>query len=264
MLKTRVVTALVLLGVLLIALFAVPPMVSLAFFALLLLLGASEWAPFLGLSSRVSRAAYALFAAALSGALLIAGPVLPWYVIAALATAFWMIAFVLVVAWHGVIPPLTVGVVGLLVLVPTFTSIAAVLTQAGPDYVMFMLLLVWAADIGAYFAGRWFGRRLLAPRISPKKTWEGFAGGLVLALLIALAGVAYFRQPARALLMVAVATVLASVVGDLTESLFKRNAGLKDSGALLPGHGGVLDRIDSVTAAAPVFALGLWLIGALR
>ena len=156
-------------------------------------------------------------------------------------------------------------VAGLLVLIPTGLSLAHLLTghgTSGPTYVMFLLLLVWAADVGAYFAGRAFGRHALAPLVSPKKTWEGAAGGVVLAALVAAGGVEWFHRPAGPFIALAMVTVVASIVGDLTESLFKRNAGLKESGKLLPGHGGVLDRIDSVTAAAPVFALGLGLIGA--
>ena len=264
MLRTRVITALVLFAALLTALFAVPRNAGIGFFALLLLLGAWEWAAFAGLNSLAGRLAYAGLTAAICGACWLSPAVVRWPVVAGVAAAFWVLAFVLVVAWHRPIAAPVAGLVGLVVLVPTFLSIAAVLAQAGPAYLLFMLFLVWAADVGAYFAGRRFGKRLLAPRVSPKKTWEGLAGGLLFALLIAMIGVIGFAQPALPLLLVASATVLASVVGDLTESLFKRNAGLKDSGSLLPGHGGVLDRIDSVTAAAPVYALGLYALGVLR
>ena len=264
MLRTRVITALVLFAALLAALFAVPRNAGIGFFAVLLLLGAWEWAAFAGLSSAAGRLAYAGFTAAICYACWQAPAVVPWPAVAGVAAAFWVLAFALVVAWHRPIAAPVAGLIGLVVLVPTFLSIAAVLSQAGPAYLLFMLFLVWAADVGAYFAGRRFGRRLLAPRVSPKKTWEGLGGGLLFALLIAMIGVIGFAQPALPLLLVAAATVLASVVGDLTESLFKRNAGLKDSGSLLPGHGGVLDRIDSVTAAAPVYALGLYALGVLR
>ena len=264
MLRTRVITALVLFAALLAALFAVPTNAGIGFFAVLLLLGAWEWAAFAGLRSGLGRLCYAGFTAAVCYGSWRAPAVVPWPAVAGLATAFWVLAFALVVGWHRPIAAPVAGLIGVIVLVPTFLSIAAVLTQAGPAYLLFMLFLVWAADVGAYFAGRRFGRRLLAPRVSPKKTWEGLGGGLLLALLIAMIGVVGFAQPALPLLAVAAATVLASVVGDLTESLFKRNAGLKDSGTLLPGHGGVLDRIDSVTAAAPVYALGLCALGVLR
>ncbi|GHH51720.1 phosphatidate cytidylyltransferase [[Pseudomonas] boreopolis] len=126
------------------------------------------------------------------------------------------------------------------------------------------LAMVWAADSGAYFAGRHFGRHKLAPRISPNKTVEGLVGGLVAGLLVAaafglLAGLPVAGLPK--LLLVAGVAVLASVLGDLFESLLKRHAGAKDSGNVIPGHGGVLDRIDGVLAALPVFALGKDILG---
>jgi phosphatidate cytidylyltransferase len=130
------------------------------------------------------------------------------------------------------------------------------------------LLIVWAADSGAYFTGRkfggqWFGGRKLAPRISPNKTLEGVSGGVALAMLVALLGAWLIGAPASkfpAIAGAAAITVLFCVAGDLFESLLKRHAGMKDSGSLIPGHGGVLDRVDSVLAALPVFALGkIWL-----
>ena len=127
--------------------------------------------------------------------------------------------------------------------------------------VIFVLLLAWAADIGAYFAGRTFGRLRLAPTVSPNKTWEGVIGGLAAGLLVALAARAWFELPALAFLSLCSAAVLVSIVGDLLESMFKRQRGLKDSGSLLPGHGGVLDRIDSLTSSVPLLALGLGWLG---
>ena len=121
-----------------------------------------------------------------------------------------------------------------------------------------LLLIVWSADVGAYAFGRLLGRRKLAPAVSPGKTWEGVTGGLVTAGLAAGLAAAWVGVPANRLIVLAVATALISVLGDLTQSMFKRNVGLKDSGKLLPGHGGVLDRIDSLTAAVPAFVIGLW------
>ena len=129
--------------------------------------------------------------------------------------------------------------------------------------VLWLLLQVWAADIGAYFAGRAFGRRKLAPHVSPGKTWEGLAGGLLMAWVVALTWA--LLDPDLVMRWHGLTTVVAvsglivivSVVGDLGESLKKRVAGVKDSGHLFPGHGGVLDRIDSILAAAPAFALVL-------
>jgi phosphatidate cytidylyltransferase len=131
----------------------------------------------------------------------------------------------------------------------------------GRGLAMTLLAIVWAADVGAYAFGRWLGRTQLAPAVSPGKTWEGMAGGLLLAGLAAGIAAVWLDLPVARLAALGVVTALVSVLGDLTQSMFKRNVGLKDSGKLLPGHGGVLDRIDSLTAAIPVFAGGLLLLG---
>lgn len=155
--------------------------------------------------------------------------------------------------------------IGLLILLPAWQGL--VLFKQWPEanwLILAVMVLVWGADIGAYFAGRRFGKRKLAPQVSPGKSWEGVFGGLLATLLICV-GVAIYRDWSFVgLLMGLLGTavvVLISVVGDLTESMFKRQSGVKDSSNLLPGHGGVLDRIDSLTAAIPVFAALLWLAG---
>ncbi|NYZ62605.1 phosphatidate cytidylyltransferase [Luteimonas deserti] len=156
---------------------------------------------------------------------------------------------------------------GTLAVIPAWAALCVIHASEdgghGNRWLLLALAIVWATDTGAYFAGRRFGRRKLAPRISPNKTVEGLMGGVAAGVLVAvafapLAGATVAQLPLVAL--VAVLTVLASVVGDLFESLLKRHAGAKDSGTLIPGHGGVLDRIDSVLAALPVFAFGkIWL-----
>jgi len=127
---------------------------------------------------------------------------------------------------------------------------------------MLMMFMIWGADSGAYFTGRALGRHKLAPRASPGKTWEGVIGGMVLSVLVSwgvvrLFGLNIVVDPAYVLLVVV--TVAASIVGDLLESIFKRQAGVKDSGTIFPGHGGVLDRLDSLFAATPFFVLGVHL-----
>jgi len=159
---------------------------------------------------------------------------------------------------------------GTLAIVPAWAAL--VLIHAGGDppghqghlWLLAALALVWAADSGAYFAGRHFGKHKLAPRISPNKTWEGLVGGLIAGVAVAvglgwLAGIDAAHLPG--LLITSVVAVFASVLGDLFESLIKRHAGAKDSGHLIPGHGGVLDRVDGVLAAIPVFALGKEIFG---
>ena len=128
-------------------------------------------------------------------------------------------------------------------------------------WLLFVFVLVWAADTGAFFAGRRFGRHKLSPEVSPGKTWEGVAGGLALALAVSAAAAVPLNAPMPVFLALCALAAAASVVGDLTVSLFKRGAGLKDSGRIFPGHGGILDRIDSLCAAAPVLILGLALAG---
>ncbi len=134
----------------------------------------------------------------------------------------------------------------------------------GNRWLLIALMIIWAADSGAYFAGRKFGKHKLSPRISPNKTIEGVIGGAIAGMAIALIAAPFAGATAKqlpAIAVVAIWTILFSVVGDLFESLLKRHVGAKDSGSLIPGHGGVLDRIDSVLAALPVFALGKLLFG---
>lgn len=134
----------------------------------------------------------------------------------------------------------------------------------GPGLLLGMFALVWAADTGAYFAGRKWGRHKLAPRVSPGKTWEGVAGGLLLALVVALVSPYILKLTTismPAYLLIAALTVIMSIYGDLLESVFKRVRGVKDSGLILPGHGGILDRLDSIIAAAPMYLTGLLLLG---
>jgi phosphatidate cytidylyltransferase len=151
---------------------------------------------------------------------------------------------------------------GRLALEPMWVAMAQLLSW-GPlarEWLIFGLAIAWGADVGAYAAGRRFGRLRLAPAVSPNKTWEGTLGGALVVLALAWLGASWFAIPLPVLLPLCAAVFCASVIGDLTESLFKRQAGLKDSGRLLPGHGGVLDRVDSVTAALPVLVLGLMLL----
>ena len=131
----------------------------------------------------------------------------------------------------------------------------------GSALLLLVLAIIWAADIGAYFAGHRWGRLKLAPQVSPGKTLEGVAGGLVSAVLVAGAGGSLLGLPLAVMLPLGLCMAALSIVGDLAESMFKRSVGLKDSGRLFPGHGGLLDRIDSITAAAPLFALALQWMG---
>jgi phosphatidate cytidylyltransferase len=149
-----------------------------------------------------------------------------------------------------------------LTLVPAWEAVVAVRGRVdGAGLLFFLLALIFLTDTGAYAAGRLWGRHRLAPRISPGKTWEGVAGGLVAAVIIGTGGGLFFGFSLGIFIPVCVLTAAFSIVGDLSESLFKRLAGVKDSGNLFPGHGGALDRLDSISAAVPVFYLLLWALG---
>jgi phosphatidate cytidylyltransferase len=264
MLRTRVLTAAVLACILLAGLFLLPPPWAVLAFGMVFTIGAWEWAGFGALRAPPARLAYAA-TVALVLLLTWRWSAAPPHLLLLLraACAWWVIALL----WLSSVParhqPMLALLCGLPVLVPAFIALARLLVATGgfadgPQIVLWLVLLVIAADVGAYFAGRSFGRRKLAPRVSPGKTLEGALGGIAAVALTAWAGAAHFGLPQPAVVAFCCAIGVFSIVGDLTESMFKRAAGLKDSGALLPGHGGLLDRIDSVTAAAPLYALGLF------
>lgn len=264
MLRQRVITALVLGPLVILVVLAVPHTITAAVLSLLVVAGAWEWSAFPGFAQNSTRLAYVgLIALCLAAA---------WYVgilngqsdlMLYGAIAWWLLALLWIALAPANVTRTTAMIAGLFVLVPTWVALVR-LHAEGPQLLLFLLLLVVAADIGAYFAGRAFGKHKLAPKVSPGKTWEGVFGGLMAALLMAAAGVWWFQMSTVPFMILCLVVAVASVVGDLTESLFKRHAGLKDSGSLLPGHGGVLDRVDSVTAAAPVFVIGLERLGLLR
>lgn len=270
MLRVRILTASILGVALLVSLFLLPPPWTVLAFAAVLTLAAWEWAGFGALRGRAARLAYAAGMAGLLGVswLWTRNPAhLVWFL--SVACVWWAIAL----CWLMLAParhtPASTLICGVPVLVPAFIALARVQVAGrgfarGPEMVLWMLLLVFAADIGAYFAGRSLGKHKLAPRVSPGKTWEGAIGGLAAVALVALVGTVYFGLPVIGGVAFGCAVGVFSVIGDLTESMFKRSAGLKDSGSLLPGHGGILDRIDSVTAAAPLYALGLGFAGVIE
>ncbi|MGD0502200.1 MAG: phosphatidate cytidylyltransferase [Steroidobacteraceae bacterium] len=264
MLKLRILTALILGCVLLTGLFMLEPRWTILAFGVVWLAGAWEWAAFGGVHSLPLRLLYCC-AIALLSALAWQWTEEPAHLLMLLgaACAWWVAAFLwLLVApeWHR--PRLTL-LCGIPVLVSSFVALGRMILAGrgpvgGPMIVLWLVLLVIAADIGAFFVGRRFGRRKLAPRVSPGKTWEGAVGGLCTVALVAWVGARSFGFPAALSIGFGCAVGVFSVIGDLTESMFKRAAGLKDSGVILPGHGGILDRIDSVTAAAPLYALSLF------
>jgi len=257
-LAQRILTALLLVAVLLPAFLLLPKGFGLALLAVFALGGAWEWSGFLGLAGPAPRLAYVVALVALMGAsTALATGGLPVAVVAGCAMVWWAAAFLLILRFPVPIRPAAAALCGVLVLVPAWICLVALLYASanGRTLLLLALAIVWAADVGAYFAGRRFGRVKLAPRVSPGKTWEGVVGGLACAAATAVAGALFLHQPGGSAVVLGLSVGAISIVGDLTVSVFKRNAGVKDSGNLIPGHGGILDRVDSVTAAAPLFVL---------
>lgn len=260
MLRQRVITGLTALAVLLIVLFVLPTVAVKLVIAALMLAGAWEWSGFLKLESSGARLGYVGLISLLLAALAGLADAQVVEMVFKVALAWWLVALLWVCMYPTPIPPILGWICGALVLIPTYAAIVS-LYLVHPALLLFVLLIVWAADIGAYFAGKRFGRVKLAPNISPGKTWEGVLGGLLFASILVLVSSQWLEPDVSVLLPFCLSVAIISIIGDLTVSMFKRNAGVKDSGRFFPGHGGVLDRIDSVTAAAPLFALGIGWVG---
>lgn len=271
MLMQRVLTALFLIPPVVAAVWFLPTPVVALLFAAVFLIGAWEWSQLMGLKTQVSRAAYVV-ATALLFALFYWLRDIPQLQQATLwvTLVWWVLALLWVASYPANMGQLfrrawLKATVGLLLLGPAFLALILLHARAqGPLWILFVLVLIWAADTGAYFSGRGFGRHKLAVRVSPGKTWEGAVGGLLLSTLVAaLAGYWLFQLGGQlaGFMLLCAGVVAFSIVGDLTESMFKRQASVKDSGTLFPGHGGVLDRLDSLFAAAPLLLGGLLLLG---
>lgn len=274
-LKQRIATALVLGGILIAALALMPLPGLAALFGLVVTIAAWEWTGLAGYRHPVLRAGYLLAVIAAMVGLYIYcelggvvhmerlqplfGVACLWWAIALL----WIMSYPASAALWG--NPLMLGLMGLLVLLPAWLAAVFLLSYyKGTLMLLAMVILVVGADVGAYFSGHRFGRNKLAMKVSPGKSWEGVVGGQLACIALAIlvhAGLGLTRISLSGAVAIAVTGAAASVVGDLLESMVKRHRGVKDSGSLLPGHGGFLDRIDGITAAAPVFALGLVLAG---
>ena len=265
-LRQRVLTAVVLgLGALA-AIFWLPTPAFGVVTAGVVLAGGWEWSRLAGWTDAAHRRVFLLVLAVVlaAAAVLVHRGGLALVLVA--GALWWLAALGLVLRYErsgrGLPTPagLRRALAGHLTLVPAWAALVALHAHGdwGSAWVFFLAALVWLADIGAYFAGRRWGRRKLAPTISPGKTWEGVWGAAAAALAFALVGAAALGVGSRwpGFVAVCMATVGFSIVGDLFESMLKRQRGVKDSGSLLPGHGGVLDRLDSLIAAAPAFLLG--------
>lgn len=272
MLKQRVITAVILAAIFFAAVFYLPVPLFSAFIATVVLIAAWEWANMAGFARRWQRLVYLVLTALIMGAIALYLELLPgagmntdsgqYRDLLVLACGWWALALLLVqgypssaILWGA---PILRALMGFLVLIPTWAAFTYVRAHDNGTWLVLLIVAVVAcADIGGYFAGRRWGKRKLKPAVSPGKTWEGFIGGVVANLLLSLLLWLVVGGNYWVILAIILPTSLVSVLGDLLESMVKRHRGAKDSGTLLPGHGGVLDRVDSLTAAAPVFALAL-------
>ncbi|MBE0481999.1 MAG: CDP-archaeol synthase [Bacterioplanes sp.] len=276
MFKQRVLTALVLAPIMIGGIFFLEQTYFALFIGLIATLGAWEWANIAGYEKSTGRIAYAFFVAVclfFSAQFLHAYPSFVIYFLA-IGTLWWAIAFALVRRYPGGTRlwnarPIR-AMLGLCVLIPMWVGFVELKQQEHSSLlIIYVMFVIWGADTGAYFSGKRWGRSKLAPSVSPGKSWAGFWGGLVTALLVALVFGLYVHEAIRPvtfdnawkLIVITVVTMVISVLGDLVESMMKRHRGIKDSSALLPGHGGILDRIDSMAAAVPVFAFSMLMLG---
>lgn len=269
MLIKRLLTALVLIPPLFILLMWGPNWALVLLVAVLWCVGAWEWAGFFGDNAPIPRWVYAIFS---TGVFLSFFALSQFYpavapILLLCGLPIWLLAAYWVVRYPADFPPenplfLRKFLIGLLVLPMSgfaLVHIHGVIPQGGA-YIVALLAIVFGSDTGAYILGNWIGKTKLAPQLSPGKTWEGAVGGLLGGLLFSGIAVWYFNyagMQAVYFMLFGMCIAVLSIIGDLTESLFKRHSGVKDSGNFFPGHGGVLDRVDSVIAAAPLFAYGL-------
>ncbi len=272
MLLQRILTALILIP-LAVAIILLPPAWLFALIVAAVFLAAQwEWTQLCGLRAPVARAVMPVLTLVVMLLLWREREVpLAWPVVLVAGLAWWLASLAWLRSYTFAASPSREHAwlklaASLLVLVPAWVALVQIrgAHPQGHWWTLLALCIVWAADIGAYFSGRLFGKRKLAPRISPGKTRAGAWGALVAGMLVAVAGARLLGLHGAMLAGMAAlgfVTVAAAIVGDLFESLMKRHAEIKDSGGIFPGHGGLLDRMDSMFAALPVFALGLMVLG---
>ncbi|MGD9109189.1 MAG: CDP-archaeol synthase [Gammaproteobacteria bacterium] len=266
MLKLRLITASLLVIVTLAGIFFLPLSIFVIGTTAIMLFAAWEWSLLIGCKKFLHRTLYVLFIAAILWS--------SWYAaitpILIASLIWWIIAASLIITYPKSTKLFSQGIyaralMGVFTLVPCWLSLIIIRSaENGTAILIFILCIVWSADIGAYFSGKWWGKHKLAPKVSPNKTWQGLYGGILLAIIVAVIGCIVFNMSPLSwviVIMLSILAVLFSVIGDLFESMLKRHINIKDIGGYLPGHGGLLDRIDSLTAALPIFLLGCLLFG---
>jgi len=277
MLRQRIITAILLLLALIVVTTALSSFYFSVLISVLVVVAGWEWAGFIGLSQRNAKLSYLLtLATMLLGLYFLLGitpqaeeiDILRSAAVLGLGLLFWLLTLFMLGGypdnkqqWND---ESKVACMGMFSLIPTWTGVVTLKYLLPSGYlVLALVVLVAAVDVGAYFVGVNFGSRKLAPNLSPKKSWEGVWGGVALCVVVAIGfswAMDKYLMPLSVLdfaLLLALAIVLSflSVIGDLLESMLKRNQNLKDSGSILPGHGGLLDRIDGLMAATPAFVL---------
>ena len=278
MLKQRIITALVLAPAAILAILFLSVDAFQLVVAVVMGLGAYEWGNMSGLIQRRMKLLFTIIISAICVGLSLWVPASQiwqqgqlhavFFWILAAASVWWAYSLIMVIIYPKASAfwqqsHLIRNLFGVFTLVPTYVAIVTLRSSSfdvdtfyGASLIFYVLGIVWAADVGAFFVGVKFGRTKLRPNVSPGKTYEGFAGGVAASLAIIAFAALHYQVEAKAITLhiaIGVITVAVSALGDLNESMFKRCAGIKDSGKMLPGHGGILDRIDSLTAAFPVF-----------
>jgi len=269
MLAKRIITSLVLAPIMIGGIFFLPLHQFALFIGVIVVFGGWEWANLAGWSSIAQRLVYVAFLVVVMAGIYFSRnqfPALMTYILWC-AFAWWAVAFFMVAKFpetpNGLFKTGTQLSIGLIVLVPMWVGLYQLkLNPNSTLWIIYLMFVVWGADVGAYFVGKAIGKRKLAPKVSPGKSWEGVMGGTVCVLMVATVAGLYFSQNGGfsiqswiALFVISVVVMASSILGDLVESMFKRHRGVKDSSNILPGHGGVLDRADSLTSSVPVFAL---------
>jgi len=256
MIRQRVTTAVVLAAGLLLVLFVLPLTASAAVLGVLMGIGAWEWSALAGLRAVRTRGVYVALAvtAGLAAATATHHEDL-WYWLLMADVCAWLLSLVWMLRYPVAVPQWFSFISGLIALPIGWLILLHLLELWGGVWALLVFGIVAAADVGAFFAGRRFGRLKLAPAVSPGKTWEGVAGGLLLVGLVAGSVAPWLGIGSVQGVLAAIVVAAFSILGDLTVSMLKRSAGLKDSGNIFPGHGGVLDRIDSLLAALPLYVL---------
>lgn len=279
MLKQRIITSLVLTPLVIWCVFSMPDLYFSLFILLLVGLSSWEWGHLSGIEATFSKALYTIVS-------LITLILLIWfldisintfYILLGISIAWWLYRIICILVYKKPVNSnlsdepkgtnITTAIVSIVALIiPLYSIVFLRNTYDFPGYLFYLLMTIWTADVFAYFSGKYFGKRKLAPHVSPGKTWEGVYGALVGTSLGAMIGVFSFGftvQDGIKFFILTLIVVVISIFGDLSESLYKRQNAIKDSGNLLPGHGGILDRVDSLVAAAPFYIVGMSLLGLL-